>query len=118
MMQQDLIMLIHKLESEDIALHAVSSKAQAALKKFQKWVKKIANSAHVMHWSFAILIHDVHITLNTSNQKTIIKRLMKDNARLHEDLKMLRIAWLKKIVESEKIHSSLIIKIAIKTMMN
>jgi len=35
MMQRDLIMLIHKLESEDIALHAVSSKAQAALKKFQ-----------------------------------------------------------------------------------
>jgi len=36
MMQQDLIMLIHKLESEDIALYAVSLKAQAALKKFQK----------------------------------------------------------------------------------
>ena len=27
MMQQDLIMLIRKLESEDIALHAVSSEA-------------------------------------------------------------------------------------------
>jgi len=26
-MQQDLIMLIHKLESEDVALHAVSSEA-------------------------------------------------------------------------------------------
>jgi len=110
--------LIYKLESEDVALHAVSSEAQAALKKFQKWVKKIADSAHVMHQSFAILTHDIHIILNTSNQKMIIKRLMKDNARLHEDLKMLRIAWLKKIVESEKTHSLLIIKIVIKTMMN
>jgi len=29
-------MLICKLESEDVALHAVSSEAQAALKKSQK----------------------------------------------------------------------------------
>ncbi len=71
-----------------------------------------------MHRSFAILTHDVHITLNTSNQKMIIKRLIKNNVRLHEDLKMLRIAWFKKIVESEKIHSSLIVKIVIKIMMN
>jgi len=68
--------------------------------------------------SFAILAHDVCITLNTSNQKIIIKKLIKNNARLHEDLKMLRITWLKKIVESEKIHLSLIVKIMIKTMMN
>ena len=116
--QQDLIMSIRKLESEDVALHAVSSEARAALKKFQKWVKKIADSTHVMRWSFAILTHDICITLNTSNQETIIKRLMKDNARLHEDLKMLRIAWLKKIVESKKTHSSFIVKIVIETMMN
>ncbi len=68
--------------------------------------------------SFAILAHDVCITLNTSNQKTIIKRLIKNNVKLHEDLKMLRIAWLKKIVESEKTHSLLIVEITIKTMMN
>ncbi len=111
-------MLICKLESEDVALHAVSSEAQAALKKSQKWVKRIADSAHVMCWSFAILTHDIHITLNTSNRKMIIKKLMKDNARLHENLKMLKIAWFKKIVESEKIHSSLIVEIVIKTMTN
>ena len=118
MMQQDLIVLLCKLESEDIALHVMSLKAQAVLEKFQTWVKKIASSAHVVCKSFAILAHNVHITLNTSNQKMIIKRLIKNNVKLHEDLKMLRIAWLKKIVESEKIHSSLIIEIAIKTMIN
>jgi len=36
MTQRDLIMSICKLESEDVTLHAVSSEAQAALKKFQK----------------------------------------------------------------------------------
>ncbi len=71
-----------------------------------------------MHQSFVILTHDVHITLNTSNQKMIIKRLMKDNAKLYKDLKMLRIAWFKKIVKSEKTYLSLIVKIAIKMIMN
>jgi len=35
MMQRDLIMLLCKLESEDIALHMMSSKARAALEKSQ-----------------------------------------------------------------------------------
>ncbi len=118
MMQRDLIMLLCKLESKDIALHMMSSKARAALEKSQTWVKRIASSAHVVRKSFMILAHDVCITLNTSNQKMIIKRLIKNNIKLYEDLKMLRIAWLKKIVESEKIYSSLIVEIAIKTMMN
>ncbi len=118
MMQRDLIMLLRKLESEDIALYAMSLKAWAVLEKFQTWVKRIASLAHVIRRSFMILAHDVHITLNTSNKKMIIKTLIKNNVKLHEDLKMLRIAWLKKIVKSEKIHSSLIIKIMIKTMMN
>ena len=71
-----------------------------------------------MHWSFVILTYDVHVTLNINNQKTFIKKLIRDITKLHEDLEMLRITWFKKIIKSEKIHSSLIVKIAIKTMMN
>ncbi len=48
----------------------------------------------------------------------IIKRLMKNNERLHEDLKILRIVWLKRMIKSEKTYSSLIIKIIIKMMIN
>jgi len=72
----------------------------------------------VARWIFAVLIHEVQTTINTSNQKKIIEKLVKNNARLHEDLKVLRIIWLKKITKSEKIHSSLIVEIAIKAMMN
>lgn len=71
-----------------------------------------------MHWSFVILTYNVHVTLNINNQKTFIKKLIRDNTKLHEDLEMLRITWFKKIIKSENIHSSLIVKIAIKTMMN
>ncbi len=116
--QRDLIMSLCKLESEDITLHAVSSEVRANLKRFQTWAKEIANSMRIVCQIFAVLTHKIHITIDTSNQKVIIKRLIKDNARLHENLKILRIVWLKKVVESEKIHLSLIVEIAIKAMTN
>ena len=116
--QRDLIMSLWKLESENIILHAVSSETQANLKRSQTWAKRIANSTRIVHRIFAVLAHEVHITININNQKVIIKRLIKDNARLHENLKILRIVWLKKVVESEKTHSSLIVKITIEAMMN
>ncbi len=71
-----------------------------------------------MRWIFAVLAHEIYITIDTSNQKRIIKSLIKDNTRLHENLEILRIVWLKKVVKSEKTHLSLIVKIAIKAMMN
>jgi len=71
-----------------------------------------------MRRSFAVLTHNIHITLNISNQKKVIKRLKMNNMKLHKDSKMLRLVWLKKIVESEKIHLLLIVKIMIKAMMN
>jgi len=116
--QRDLIMFLWKLESEDIILHAVSSKTQANLKRSQTWAKKIANLMRIMRWIFAVLAYEIHITIDTSNQKVIIKSLIKDNIRLHENLEILKIVWLKKVIESEKIHLSLIIKIAIKAMTN
>ncbi len=53
-----------------------------------------------------------------NNQKKIIEKLIKDNARLHKDLKVLRIVWLKKIAKSEKTHLLLIVEIMIKAMIN
>ena len=76
------------------------------------------NLTRIMRQIFAVLAHEICITIDTSNQKIIIKRLIKYNARLHKNLKILRIVWLKKVVESEKIHLSLIVEIAIKAMMN
>ncbi len=116
--QRNLIMSLCKLSSNDIFLHAVSSDAQANLKKTQTWAKEIASSTHVARQTFAMLIHEVRTTINMSNQEKIIERLIKDNARLHEDLKVLRIVWLKKITDSEKTHSLLIIKIMIEAMTN
>ncbi len=65
-----------------------------------------------------MLTYKVYSTINTSNQKKIIERLIKDNTKLHENLKVLRIVWFKKIANSKKIHLSFIIEIAIEAMMN
>ncbi len=116
--QRNLIMSLCKLSSNDISLHAVSSDAKANLKKTQTWAKEIVSSTRVARWIFAVLTYEVHTTIDMSNQKKIIERLIKDNVRLYEDLKVLRIVWLKKIAKSEKTHLSLIIKITIKAMMN
>ncbi len=116
--QRNLIMSLRKLSSDDISLHAVSSDAQANLKKTQTWAKEIASSTRVARRIFAVLTHEVHTTIDMSNQEKIIERLIKDNARLHEDLKVLRIVWFKKIADSEKTHSSLIVEIAIEAMTN
>ena len=116
--QRNLIVLLCKLSSDDIFLHAVSSDAQANLKKTQTWAKEIASSTCIARWIFAVLTHEVHTTIDMSNQKKIIERLIKDNATLHENLKVLRIVWLKKIADSEKTHSLLIIKMMIEVMMN
>ncbi len=116
--QRNLIMLLCKLSSDDISLHAVSSDAWVNLKKTQTWAKEIMSSTHVACWIFAMLTHEVCTTIDMSNQEKIIERLIKDNARLHEDLKVLRIVWFKKIADSEKTHSLLIVEIAIEVMMN
>ena len=116
--QRDLIMSFCKLSSKDIFLHAVSSDAQANLKKTQEWAKEIANLTCISRWIFAVLIHEMCITINISNQKKVIRRLIKNNARLHENLKILRIVWLKKVAKSKKTHSSLIVKIVIEAMIN
>jgi len=116
--QRDLIVSLRKLSSDDIFLHAVSSDARANLKKTQMWAKEITSLTHVARRIFAMLTHEVRTTIDMSNQEKIIERLIKDNARLHEDLKVLRIVWLKKIADSEKTHSSFIVEIAIEAMMN
>ncbi len=116
--QWNLIMFLCKLNNEDIFLHAVSSDAWANLKKTQEWAKEIANSTCILQWTFAMLTHKVRTTIDINNQKKVIRKLIKNNVRRHENLKILRIVWLKKVVKSKKTHSLLIVKIAIEAMIN
>ena len=76
------------------------------------------NLTCILRWIFAVLTHEMYTIISMSNQKKVIRKLIKNNARLHKNLKILRIVWLKKVAKSEKTHSLLIVKIVIKAMMN
>ncbi len=118
MSQWNLIVSLRKLSSKDIFLHAVNSDARTNLKKTQEWAKEIMNLTRISQRIFAMLTHEMCTTIDMNNQKKVIRKLIKNNARLHKNLKILRIVWLKKVAESEKTHSLLIVKIAIEAMMN
>ncbi len=72
----------------------------------------------ILQWTFAVLTHEMCTTINMNNQKKMIKKLIKNNVRLHENLKILRIVWLKKVIKSENTHSLLIMKMTIEAMIN
>lgn len=112
------IVSLRKLSSGDVMLHATCSETRSTLERTQAWAKGIVESAQVKRRTFAVLTHDVRITLNISDQKTIIKGLLNDNARLHKNLEILRVVWLAKVVNSEKAHSSLIVEVVIEAMTN
>ena len=72
----------------------------------------------ILRWIFAMLTYEIHTTIDMNNQKKVIRKLIKNNIKLHENQKILRIVWLKKVAKSEKTHSLLIMKIAIEVMIN
>ena len=101
-----------------MALHAISIKARKQLEKKPLWANRIAESSRVLRRRFAVLAHGIRTTFNTQNQATAIANLQNENKGLHEGLEILRVAWPKKVIESNKLHSSLIIEVASEEMAN
>ena len=65
-----------------------------------------------------MLAHRIRTTFNTQDQATAIANLQNKNKGLHEGLEILRVAWPKKVIESNKSHSSLIIEVASEEIAN
>lgn len=116
--QRQQIASIRKLPSGDVALHAVSIEARLQLEKQPLWACGIAESARVIRRRFAVLAHGIRTTFNTQDQSAAITSLQNENKGLHEGLEILRVAWPKRVVESGKAFSSLIIEVASETMAN
>ena len=116
--QRAQIASIRRLPSGDVALHAVSIEARRQLEKKPLWANGIAQSSRVLRRRFAVLAHGIRTTLNTQDQSAAIASLQEENKGLHEGLEILRVAWPKKVTESNKSHSSLIIEVASEEMAN
>lgn len=115
--QGEQIASVRRLPSGDIALHAVSIEARIQLEKETRWCKGIAGSTTVTRRQFPVLVHGIRTTLDTTKQETIM-RLTQENSGLHPGLEILRVAWPKKVYQSDKTHSSLIVEVTSEAMAN
>lgn len=106
------------LPSGDILLRTNDTMVKERLEKDQTWAGSLAGTAKVLRKSYAVLVHGVRTTLDTSKQELAVKQLERDNGRLHPGLEILRVAWPKRVTGSGKAHSSLIVETTSKAMAN
>lgn len=116
--QREQITTARRLPSGDIAIQTVSSEARLALERNPQWAKGIAENASIIRKTFAVLAHGARTNLDTSNQGALLTKLHAANQKLHPELEILRVAWPKKVVDSGKAHSSLIVEVATELMAN
>jgi hypothetical protein len=107
------VLTIKRLFNENIKILAQSAKAKQRLKRNKTLLNDVASTTFLSRRIFEIMIHDVRMTsINTQNQQTTIKHIVRQNASMHSNLKIARVIWSKraKIISSKK-YFSLIMKI-------
>ncbi len=107
------ILTIKRLFNEDIKILTRLTKTKQRLKRNKTLLKDVASTTFLSRRIFEIMIHDVKMTsINTQNQQTTIKHIVKQNASMHSNLKITRVIWSKraKIISNKK-YFSLIMKI-------
>jgi hypothetical protein len=86
------VLTIRRLSSEDIEILTRSTKAKQRLKQNKTLLKNVASTTFLSRRIFEIMIHDVKMTsINTQNQQTAIKHIVRQNASMHSNLKIARV---------------------------
>ncbi len=110
---------MRRLFSEDLKLLANFEEIRTRIKRNLTLMNDITSSTTTMKRTYVVLTHDVRLSsVNTLNQKTTMKKIVKQNNTLHKNLNILRIAWTKKIIDQRKKFFFLIIKIVNSEMTN
>jgi hypothetical protein len=107
------VLIIKRLFNENIKILTRLTKTKQKLKRNKTLFKNIASTTFLSRRIFEIMIHEIRMTLiNTQNQQTAIKHIVRQNALMLSNLKITRVIWSKraKIISSKK-YFSLIIKI-------
>ncbi len=107
------VLTIKRLFSENIKILTRSTKTKQRLKRNKTLLKNVASTTSLSRRIFEVMIHDVKMTsINTQNQQTAIKHIVRQNASMHLNLKITRVIWSKraKIISSKK-YFSLIMKV-------
>jgi hypothetical protein len=86
------VLTIKRLFSEDIKILTRSTKTKQRLKRNKTLLKNVALTTFLSCDIFEIMIHDVRMTsINTQNQQTAIKHIVRQNASMHSNLKITRV---------------------------
>jgi hypothetical protein len=86
------ILTIKRLFNEDIKILTRLTKTKQRLKRNKTLLKDVASTTFLSRRIFEIMIHDVKMTsINTQNQQTTIKHIVKQNASMHSNLKITRV---------------------------
>jgi hypothetical protein len=95
-------------------------KTKQKLKQNKTLFKNVASTTFLSCRIFEIMIHDVKMTsINTQNQQTIIKHIVRQNTLMHSNSKIARVIWSKRAkINSNKKYFSFIMKIYNTTTIN
>jgi hypothetical protein len=84
---------MRRLFSEDLKLLANFEEIRTRIKRNLTLMNDITSSTTTMKRTYVVLTHDVRLSsVNTLNQKTTMKKIVKQNNTLHKNLNILRIA--------------------------
>ena len=91
----------------------LSEEARLTLERNQDWVRTVAPSARVIRATFPIMVHGVRVdAIDTLAQQNTITSIYEQNSRLHTNLEITRVGWMKKAITQKKRYSSLIVETA------
>jgi hypothetical protein len=86
------VLTIKRLFNENIEILTRSTKTKQRLKQNKTLLKDVVSTTFLSRRIFEIMIHDVKMTsINTQNQQTIIKHIVRQNASMHSNLKIARV---------------------------
>jgi hypothetical protein len=118
--QKKNVLIIKRLFNKNIKFLTRSMKTKQKLNQNKTLLTNVVSTTFLSRRIFEIMIHDVKMTsINTQNQQTIIKHIVRQNASMHSNLKIARMIWSKRAkINLNKKCSSLIMKIYSVTTIN
>ena len=110
---------VTRLASGDIRIHTESVEAKKTLSESSEFLTGMAASAMVQRRTYIVQASDVKVEhVQTSDQDRAIQYLHTVNARLHPNLKIVKISWSTKAIREKKLYSTLRLEVATPTMAN
>ena len=110
---------VSHLLNGDIRFHTESLEAKKILQEKTDWTRMMAASAAVNTRTFTVRANRIRVeNIKVANQSTAIAYLQAANARLHPDLKIIKVAWSVKVIREKKAYSTLHMEVATAEMAN